>query len=317
MHARLPRVTVRPADNLPPLLLTVYDAQAVLLPSDDPRGVWLVDVQEPLAFKGVFRNREREAASVAARERTTLAEGVVQLAAGASVSVLRVQGDHVVASLQVGGFDIDRISIPCSALTVVKERQFADSQWRQLGWAAREAELDLSPRSGAEPTVTVRPPQLMAGSKADERGWVQIVGSDGDGRIVGWAPLSHLVWTDLGPSGGLGLSGVGEGTCGGCGCGIGLGTIGCIGSGCGANPAPAYTGPAKVDAGTAVYAEPGRGEWARIPQEQMFDVAFEDGAPWGRITSATGAGVSDHEVCCPSLDHAWVRRSAVRIPPGR
>jgi hypothetical protein len=318
-HARLPTVTVRPGDNLPPLLLWVFDAQVVLLPSDDPHGVWLVEGLGPLEFNGAFRVPDESLEFlVGTKASTPLAQGVVHLSAGARVSLQQVLGEQVAASFRVAEFQFEGILIPCSALTVVKLRWDDHPQGVSAGWHAQDKEIVLSPRPGAPPSVTIRPPNLMAGSKPDAQGWVQIVGSDINGRIVGWTPASRLVWTEperpLG--GGLGLSGMGEGGCG-CGCGAGLGAIGCLGKGCEKrydDPERAYTGEATIHAGTVVYAEPGRGAWAKISREHGVAVAFERGEPWGRLLRDDAAGVSDESECCGEFHHAWVHRSAVRFP---
>jgi hypothetical protein len=235
-------------------------------------------------------------------------DGLVKLHRGARLAHVRAAGDDVVGALVlndgsgVPGEPAESaapVRVPCAALRLgvtyedVEPTTLGDGTWWQTRNAPARIELHARP-DRSSPAVVVaahagsRVPLVFA--RVETRGtWMRIARSGAYALVTGWVPVAELDQTPQAP----GSAGGGRWH------GPGLG-----GHGRRARPA-LYEGPARIAAGTAVYAEPGRGAWARVEAGGgLFKVRYEKGDTWAEVIEIPG-------VAGPEIP-AYVSVSAVR-----
>ncbi len=224
-----------------------------------------------------------------------LAGGIVRPGPDATVVAQSVVGGDLLSTIRTSRWvSIRDVRIPCAALTLDEpdrtlfpEPRPSAGEWKVQG---RTLRVWSSPGSGESVVVHVETPEAMPLEVVDRQaGLLRVRFTDGTSEIVGWIRQSDVRRTDEWL--GLGLEGVGIG-----GCGRHRGGSDVV------------QGPALVDEGTPVYAEPGRGHWGWVRGETTLRVLVTRGERWAAIVRVPGL-----DETCGELDHAWVQASAVEF----
>lgn len=83
-------------------------------------------------------------------------------------------------------------------------------------------------------------------------------------------------------------------------------------------PPGGYSGPAKVAAGTPVYAtSAGVGRWAVVTSDTVLDVVAQKDAAWVALEGSLRVGKGTHVFAWDLSGHAWVPAGAVELPAQR
>ena len=219
------------------------------------------------------------------------ARGMVKLPRGARLAGVHAEGNDVVGSVVMSDGSGDPgvpaetagpVRIPCSALALgVDYDEFdgsisGDGPWWQTRRTPARVELRARPDAKASALVLA----MHAGSglplvfaRLEVRGtWMRVARTGAYANVTGWVLASELEQTS-GPPGSSG---------GGARRGPGL-----WGEGRRAKP-PFYEGPARIAAGTTIYAEHGRGPWAKVQTAETFKIRYDEGAKWAEITEIPG-----------------------------
>jgi hypothetical protein len=218
--------------------------------------------------------------------------GMVKLYRGARLADARATGNDVVGAVVMNddsgvpsepAITAAPVRVPCSAITLGVEtdefegRIAGDGTWWQTRGFPARIELHARPDQSSAAVVVAahagsRVPLVFA--RLEVRGsWMRVGRNAAYAVITGWTPVPDLDQASRPPDG--------EG--GGPRRGPGL-----WGHGRRAKP-PFYEGPAHIAVGTRIYAEPGRGAWARVESGgDLFKIAYDEGATWAEVIEIPG-----------------------------
>ncbi len=218
--------------------------------------------------------------------------GMVKLHRGARLADARAAGEDVVGALVmndgsgVPGEPAETaapVRVPCSALRLgVDYEDFeasisGDGTWWQTRGVPARIRLLARPDPKAAALVIAahagsRVPLVFA--RLEVRGtWMRIARAGAYAVVTGWAPIADLDQTPQAPGSDGGGPRQGPGL---------------WGHGRRAKP-PLYEGPARIAVGTTIYAEHGRGPWARVESgEELFTIRYDEGDTWAEVIEIPG-----------------------------
>jgi hypothetical protein len=219
------------------------------------------------------------------------AGGMVKLRRGARLAGVRADGGGVVGSVVmndgsgVPGVPAETagpVRAPCSALTVGVDHDEVDGSipgdgtWWRTRRLPAQIELHARPDTKAPALVVAMHPNSsvpLVFARLEVRGtWMRVARPGSYTTVIGWVLASELEQTSAAP----GSSGGGPRR------GPGL-----WGEGRRTKP-PYYDGPARIAAGTTIFAERGRGPWAKVETRETFKIRYDEGATWAEITEIPG-----------------------------
>lgn len=299
-------ITVQPK-GVPPLTVGISELSVVAKPGASSGAPANLEVSGGIAFRG---KRRRMWYSLA--EPLVTNDGTLKLERGARLVDARASADVLLASVVLSASDtldgtdlrpelVARpVRVACTQLTL--DSPIVDGPNAPLGddtwWTPRVKTRNIALRAAPDAHATasflsvviqIDIPPFSFERLAQRGGWMQIAYA-GDSAIArGWVPRAEWVADPNG--GGRTSNPIAEGEF----------------------PdyevhyaVPArYDGPARIHAGTVVYAEPGRGPWATVRQSDGFRV-HDDGFAWIQINHIPGVSVVGAQ--------AYVRREAVELP---
>jgi len=247
----------------------------------------------------VFDARAADLHYALSRQVTTAA-GMLQLSTAAWLDGVRGHAAGVVARVTLDGYvRLRRVALPCAALTLdagpeapVVETPMIDI-WEPRGHTVTLWRL---PGRGAALRVDlVEPGRLRFARLAREGDYFEVRWTSRHGsRLRGWIHRSELQPMRTGSCGTGTVPATGR---------MGL---------CGRHLVPTglYSGPARVAAGTPVFASrQTRRPWATT-HELEVEVVYFEGEPMVQLRRVPGIAER-----CEDLLHAWVPRAAVTFPP--
>ncbi len=215
--------------------------------------------------------------------------GMVKLYRGATLSRASALGDEVVASVNIrgGAETVESVHVPCDALTLKirlasspDHLTSGDGTWWRPAGNSRRFTLRAKPEKAAPALVlVVRDPVgdrdgLSFQRLAVEGNWTQVAREGFKVVATGWAPTSTLRRLENRPDTGGGWAGSVEGP-------------GYAGHGR-STKTWSYEGPAHLAVGATIFARPGRGPWATVEKDGVFEVHYNDGDPFAQVTSVQG-----------------------------
>ena len=273
-------------------------------PGTDPAAT-SVHLEGALVFDAVVAD-----ARISVSRAISASGGILALTEGVYTQRTRATAPDVRADVVLdSGIIAQDVTLPCDALTLNPPRpppatQPVASQPRSATppsdgtfWIPRSNTLTLfsAPGTGQSVRLHIESPLSFSMVRHQRRGaWSEVSWSGARGAEVrGWASQSTLVPM---PNGGIG--GMAD-----------RATILCRSASV-VGPR-IYRGPATVAAGTAVFAQDGRGQWATVRVEASFAVERMADAPFVRITEVPGLAPT---APCTGGMHAFVPVAAVRLP---
>lgn len=300
----LSEVRVRP-QGAPAFSIDLHEVSVTAKPSAS-KAPAILDVTGAIRF----RARRRLASYTVARAIDTNA-GVLHLEPGARIVDARLLKDALVGSIVIASRDTPEgvdlqpevvatpVNVACDQLTldsipISDPREHAGDQtfWVPR-WHARAVRLAADPEPAARTLLfrAVAPgaERLLAFERLEQRGQWMRIAYESDGVVArGWVRTSG--WLSAPDAGGTATTPGEEraatrvtryaGTA-------------------------RYEGPAHIAIGTAIYAEPRRGEWATVQQRDGFLVR-DDGSNWIALTLIPGISGAEGT--------AYVPRTAVEFP---
>jgi hypothetical protein len=295
--ARLPQLTVRPEGSAA-FDVDVEDVAVDVAPADRPECV-PVHVRGRLEF-------DATGAQIALRPiaATDVESGMVTLSdATRLLGPVDHDGDVAVGVAIADDVTLSPVVVPCAALAIDVPFRFIfnDPSVAPLAavWEPRVDPFTIHELPGQGRTIEVHAsaPVLLPFTERERSGdflRLELVWTDG-AALRGWAHSSDMQQTTAGGYGGD--PGGGEPH--------GHGHSGCGGPG-------RYCGPADVEAGTPVFAEPGIGRWATVLDGRGVDVMLVEGEEYAAVRENPGIAESG-ESC--QIRHAWVPAAAVTPTP--
>lgn len=286
------RVTVTP-DGAPPFEIDISGAMRAQL-GGERDGV--VTVSAPLALTATLRER-----TFRLSRSLELAGAMVHLRAGAFVNDVSGDRGGVTASVRLDAelvAELAGIEIPCDALALHDNdaAPLTPPASRPSTLGPRRDTMTLRAQPGAGASITLRFPEGKRGAFGliERRGSLQHLVLDGDdGWVSGWVDKRDLARAKPGRKR--------------------LDTL--FGFDAAPTPPGGYSGPAKVAAGTPVYAtSAGVGRWAVVTSDTVLYVVAQKDAAWIALEGALRVGTVTSTFAFDLPGHAWVPASAVELP---
>ena len=263
----------------------------------------VVHVSSPLAFDGVARADDVPVYVVRAAELTS---GRVRVTAGMRVRSATTTAAGVVADIVMApGVVAREVVVPEDLLTL----DFTPRSPGVAGagaWQPRGSTVQLRPSDGGGAPITVEvssPIALVLEWQGDERdGLVLVTARWNDGAAL-TGRVSRTELREIGASETFAAAELVERTPG-------------IVDECGLQGTPrgVVRGVRRVRAGAAIYAEPGRGAWARLTNAADLEVEYTADARFAAIVKTPGIVLLG--AACTEVVRAWVEARALSIPPG-
>ena len=222
------------------------------------------------------------------------------LEAGTLLLGVRGNRDGVVATASLFGdaiAEVRDLAIPCEALTLdyVESERATPPVARASTWGPRADTVTFraQPGEGAAVSVGFRDGHRGVFDEIERRGrFHHLAVRSPDGWVVGWVDQRELVRSVPPRSRGSVLVGPAD------------------------VPAPpgGYSGPAKVAAGTPVYAaDGGVAQWAVVPHDAVLGVVAKKDAMWIELSGSQRVGRVNSQLSYDLHGHAWIPASAVEI----
>jgi hypothetical protein len=212
-------------------------------------------------------------------------------------------GDVAVEVAIADDVTLSPVVVPCAALAIDVPFRFIfnDPSVEPLAavWEPRVDPFTIRelPGEGRAIEVHASAPVLVPFTERERSGEflrVEVQWTDG-AALRGWVQASEMEQTTAGGYGGDPGSGEAHGH----------GHSGCGGPG-------RYCGPADVEAGTPVFAEPGTGRWATVLDGRGVDVMLVEGEEYAAVREIPGVAESGES---GQIRHAWVPSAAVTPTP--
>jgi hypothetical protein len=264
-----------------------------------------VHVASPLAFDGVARIDDL---AIQLARAADVAQGRVRVTAGMSVRSARTTGAGVTVDIVVAPGVVVRDVVVAEDLLTLNAllRSPGAVAGGARAWLPRGPVVHLYPIDGAGPPISVetsRPFGLALERRGDERDGlipVQATWSDG-AALTGRVGLAEL--REIGPSDTFLAAPVEDSA------------PGAIDE-CGQTSTPPgmFRGMRRAAGGAVIYAEPGRGPWARVSEPVDLEVEYASDARYAAISRAPG--IVQLGTRCSALAHAWVETRALSGPRG-
>lgn len=286
------RVTVAP-DGAPAFEIHVIGAMRAQLGGERDG---LIAVSAPLAFTATLRERTFQLA-----RSLELAGAMVHLRAGARVNDVSGNRHGVTASVRLDAelvAEIAGLEFPCDALALhdsdAAPLTAPASRPSKLGPRRDTVTLRAQPGAGAAITLSFPEGNRGAFGLIERRGPLQHLVLDGsDGWVSGWVDKRDLSRAKPGRDRRDELFGFDAAP----------------------TPPGGYSGPAKVAAGTPVYAtSAGVGRWAVVTSDSVLDVVAQKDAAWVALEGSLRVGTVTSVFAFDLPGHAWVPAGAVEFP---
>lgn len=265
----------------------------------------VVHVASPLAFDGLARVEDLPVQVARSAE---LANGRVRVTAGVRVRSAGTTAGGVIGDLEMApGVVVREVLMADDQLTLdLAPRSPGIIAGGAGAWQPRGSSIQLYPVAGTGAPLTIEVSSSLAlvleaqGQERDGLLPVQARWSDG-AALSGKVKRAEL--REIGPSETFAPAELDESPPGGV-------------QSCGPRSTPrgGFRGVRRVSGGAVIYAEPGRGAWARVAAPADLEVEYAPGDRYAAIVKASG--IVQLGAGCAELVHAWVDKHALASAPG-